>query len=561
MEKLIIYQVLPRLFGNTKNTNKLNGTILENGCGKFGDLSNKALQSIHKLGCNCIWYTGVIQHATKTDYSAYGIPKNNPYIVKGEAGSPYAITDYYSVDPDLAENPDRRMEEFEALIARTKANGLKVIIDFVPNHVAREYHATTRPKGVADLGADDCTDFAFHPQNNFYYIPGQGFAPRIDLGEGNAQYIESPAKATGNDCFHAYPGRDDWYETVKLNYGVDYSDGSNHFEPTPSTWLKMLDILNHWASKKIDGFRCDMAHMVPIEFWEWAIPRVKSAYPEILFIAEIYSPELYHDYLFRGKFDYLYDKVGLYDTLRAITEGSIPASCITAQWQQLNGIEHRMLNFLENHDEQRCASNFFARNAVRAIPALLVSALMNVNPFMIYFGQELGERGMDAEGFSGLDGRTTIFDYFSMVTMRAWNNQSQWNTQLLTTEQRKLRNSYQRVLTICNNEKAIREGVFFDLIYANHANAHFCTHTQYAFLRKMDNELLICVVNFSDQTSSVEVVIPKHAFEFLNIQEGYYLAEELLSNSKITKHLTDSKPFKTEIAPSSGVVWKIVLPA
>src|ERR1700712_5334449 len=98
-EKLIIYQLLPRLYGNTKQVNKFYGSIEENGVGKFNDINEKALQEIKKMGFTHVWFTGVIEHATMTDYSAYVIKPDDPDIVKGRAGSPYAIKDYYDVDP------------------------------------------------------------------------------------------------------------------------------------------------------------------------------------------------------------------------------------------------------------------------------------------------------------------------------------------------------------------------------------------------------------------------------------------------------------------------------
>ena len=319
-EKLIIYQVFTRLFGNNNNHCINNGSITENGCGKMADFTAKALGEIKKLGATHIWYTGIIEHATQTDYRRYNIRPDHPAIVKGKAGSPYAIKDYYDVDPDLAKDVPERMREFENLVQRTHRSGLKVIIDFVPNHVARQYHSDMQPDGTSQLGANDDTDYAFSPYNNFYYIPQSELHGQFDMkGAAAEPYKEFPAKATGNNRFDAYPNINDWYETVKLNYGVDYQNGGTcHFNPIPDTWNKMLDILMFWAEKHIDGFRCDMAEMVPVEFWEWAIPQVKAKYPALLFIAEVYNPKEYGNYLFRGKFDYLYDKVGLYDTLRAI---------------------------------------------------------------------------------------------------------------------------------------------------------------------------------------------------------------------------------------------------
>ncbi|MDE6287143.1 MAG: alpha-amylase, partial [Muribaculaceae bacterium] len=355
-----------------------------------------------------------IEHAHMPDYSRFGIPRHNPHVIKGQAGSPYAISDYYDIDPDLAEDVPCRMAEFEKCAERIHDAGMKVVIDFVPNHVAREYHSDAAPEGVEDFGAGDNKDMFFSPGNNFYYIPRQKFSPEIDLGNGDGAYEEFPARATGNDCFTAFPGRNDWYETVKLNYGVDPANGSKHFEPVPSTWFKMLNILNFWASKGIDAFRCDMVHMVPVEFWHWAIRRVREQFPHILFIAEIYDVALYRPYIFDGGFDYLYDKVTLYDTLRAIETGNVSAACLTSCWQTVEGIGNHMLNFLENHDEQRFASEQYAGDASRVLPSLVVSATIGTGAMMVYFGQEIGEPAADAEGYSGRDGRTTLFDYWSI---------------------------------------------------------------------------------------------------------------------------------------------------
>ena len=374
--KILIYQIFTRLFGNRSYNCVENGTLAENGCGKMSFFDDSVLRRIKKLGVTHVWYTGVIRHASKTDYSAFGIPCQHPAIVKGRAGSPYAIVDYYDIDPDLADDVDRRMEEFEALLQRSHKAGLKVIIDFVPNHVARQYKSVKKPDGVKDFGETDDVNKGFYPDNNFYYCPNESFAPYFDLkGEADDSYSEYPAKATGNNRFDAYPNKTDWYETVKLNYGVDYMGNTgNHFSPVPDTWNKMKDILLFWAAKGIDGFRCDMAEMVPCEFWGWVIPQVKKLHPELIFIAEVYNPNEYRNYIFNGHFDYLYDKVGLYDTLRAVVCGYGSATSITGCWQSVNDIQSHMLNFLENHDEQRIASDFFAGDARKALPALLVSA-------------------------------------------------------------------------------------------------------------------------------------------------------------------------------------------
>jgi len=557
MSKFVIYQVLPRLFGNENTTNKPNGTLAENGCGKFNSFTTKALSEIKLLGITHVWYTGVIEHATQTDYSAYGIPKDHPGVVKGKAGSAYAIKDYYDVDPDLAENVENRMAEFEALVERTHKVGMKVIIDFVPNHVARQYHSDAKPAGVVDLGETDHPEWAFSPLNNFYYIPNQPFNPQFDA-QG---YLEFPAKATGNDQFTASPGRNDWYETVKLNYGVNYVEGGQkQFSPVPDTWFKMRDILLYWASKKVDGFRCDMAEMVPVEFWGWAVTQVKAQYPQIIFIAEVYNPAEYRNYISNGKFDFLYDKVGLYDMLRNVTSRNYPVREITNSWQSLGGIENQMLNFLENHDEQRIASGFFSGNGVYAQPAMIVAATLTQAPVMIYAGQEFGEMGMDSEGFSGVDGRTTIFDYWGVKSLQAWSNNGKFDGSKLTPEQKALQLFYKKLLNIAISQKAITHGLMYDLVFANFENNKFNTHEQFAYFRKYEDELLLIVLNFDDKHLDTEVHFPYEAFQYLGLAEGTtYSLTNLLDDSDKFPLLTlnSQQPFISYMAPWKGLILKL----
>lgn len=562
-QKIIIYQVLPRLFGNASNRCQQGGDIHTNGCGKMADFTAKALGEIRHLGATHVWYTGLIEHATQTDYRRYNIRPDHPAVVKGKAGSPYAIKDYYDIDPDLAKDVPGRMKEFENLVQRTHRNGLGFIMDFVPNHVAREYDSDACPDGVVPLGKNDRPDHAFDPVNNFYYIPGTPLQGQFDMqADAPEAYQECPAKATGNDRFDAYPGINDWYETVKLNYGVDYVGGHTcHFSPIPDTWHKMRDILLFWASKGIDGFRCDMAEMVPVEFWEWAIPQVKSRYPQLLFIAEVYNPSLYRKYIYRGRFDYLYDKVGLYDTLRAIVCGRESATAITYRWQELDNIKEHMLNFLENHDEQRIASDFFAGEPWKAIPALVVSACMGSNPMMIYFGQEFGERGMDAEGFSGQDGRTTIFDYWSVDTVRRWRDGGKFDGRMLTDDEKRIQTLYRRILTLCNTEASIRRGSFFDLMYANRGGWRFNEHRQYAFLRKWGKEVLLCVANFDPQRVDVAVNVPEHAFECLQMSPMEQCrATDLLTDESFILGFVPYRPAEVSVEGYSARLLKIVLP-
>lgn len=555
--KPIIYQLLPRLFTNYCETPAVNGTLEQNGSGKLNTINDTILSEIRALGATHVWYTGVIEHSHDADYSAYGIPRDNPHVVKGHAGSPYAITDYYDIDPDLAEDVPARMAEFEALVGRTHRAGMKVIIDFVPNHVAREYRSDAKPAGIEDLGAADNREMFFSPDNNFYYITRQLFAPHIDMGSGADAYVEFPAKASGNDCFTAFPGVNDWYDTVKLNYGYDPGDHSRHFDHVPDTWLKMLHILRYWAAKGIDGFRCDMVHMVPLEFWAWAIPQVKERWPEVVFIAEIYDVALYRPFIEQGGFDYLYDKVNLYDTLRAIETQNHSAATLTNCWQTVEGIGGHMLNFLENHDEQRFASPFYAGDADRVVPSLVVAATMGTGPMMIYFGQELGEPGADAEGYSGLDGRTTIFDYWSVASVRRWLNRGDCRGSL-RPDQKALRNLYGRILRLAATEPAIAEGGFFDLMYVNYTNPRLNPHRHYVYLRHKDDDILLIAVNFGDEQADIAVNIPAHAFNTLNTPQGTDPgAHELLTGATAPMTLSASEPAELTVPAHGAAIWRL----
>ena len=548
----VIYQIFTRLYGNKTKNNKPNGTLQENGSAKMNDITATKLQRISRMGFTHVWFTGLIEHATQTDHTAFRISKDHPAVVKGKAGSPYAIKDYYDIDPDLAVSVPDRMKEFKALLNRTHKAGLKMVIDFVPNHVARHYHSDAAPKGVEDLGEKDDTTKGFDPQNNFYYLPGQQL--RTDFARSAAQtepYVELPAKATGNDCFNASPSRNDWYETVKLNYGIDYQGGrATHFSPTPSTWKKMTDILLFWAEKGVDAFRCDMAEMVPTAFWRHAVAAVKKEHPDVLFIGEVYNPAQYRDYLAAG-FDYLYDKVGLYDTLRAIVCGNASASCITSCWQATDDIKEHMLHFLENHDEQRIASAYFAGNAEKAKPALAAGALMSPGAYMVYAGQEIGEAGMDAEGFSGNDGRTTIFDYWNPASLQKLTAPA--FEKKLTPEEAALYDYYQKILTLCNSRKAFEQGGFFDLQYANYGRDYgYNCDRQYSFLRHFGREVYLVAVNFDPASVQVGIKIPSHAFDVLKLREGMKSAVSVMTEETVTVELRPDAPLYVQL-PAYGV--------
>jgi glycosidase len=542
-KKISIYQTLPRLFGNKNTQPKINGTVMENGAGKFDDYSDKALLAIRDLGITHIWFTGVLEHGTMTGYSQYGIAGDHPTLLKGRAGSPYAIKDYYDVDPDLATNVNSRMDEFEQLILRTHKTGLKAIIDFVPNHLFRQYHSDSKPEGTKDFGTDDDQSKAFYPANNFYYIPHQAFElpdniawlDQIKDEIPETPYQEKPAKVTGNDVFAGKPGNDDWYETIKLNYGVDIqANGKQYFDPVPDTWKKMLDILLFWSKKGVDGFRCDMAEMVPVEFWTWAIKVVKKEHPEMIFIAEIYNPFEYHSYVKMGGFDFIYDKVGLYDTLKSIITSGSSTLSISNCWKMLEGLDAHMLRFLENHDEVRFAADAFAGDPQVAIPAMTLTATMNRGPVMIYSGQEVGEPAEGASGFSGNDGRTTIYDYFNIPEHQKWMNDGKFDGGGLTPQQIRLRQFYQKILNFSIKYDAITNGEFYDLMWANNYDTLPVRDKIYIWLRHSPKQKLLFVANFDrNRGHNIKVKISNHAFDEMGWYKcGYFDAVELLWNAR-----------------------------
>ena len=527
MNKPIIYQMLPRLWGNDKIKPKKNGTLSDNGTGKFSDIDNDTLEYLQWLGCSHVWYTGIIRHSTQA--TEEGCIPSHPQFVKGKAGSPYAICDYYDVNPYLADDPDKRMEEFRALVRRTHEAGLKVIIDFVPNHVSRDYARTTCLEGHPVLGSNDDKSVHWKPENDFYYYVGECLTLPVAPPKGMEPYQECPAMATGNNCFSPSPGINDWFETIKINYGDEH---------TP-TWDKMYDIIDFWASEGVDGFRCDMVELVPPSFFKWLIAKAKEKYHSLIFVAEVYKKELYNEYIRNIGFDFLYDKSGLYDTLRTVVEKNVEVNAfpvelwqsttgITRNWQFLGDLQPYMLNFLENHDEQRFASEFFGKEAKNTFAPLYVSLYLNQAPFMIYFGEEVGEKGMDEEGFSGRDGRTTIFDWWSVSSIRRLRkliasgeyktlNVNKMTKSGLKKEEAEVFARFAQMLRFAAKDEAIRQGMTYDLCYCNSGSDGFDYNRHFAFLRDHEEHTLLIAANFSKTEARMKLTIPSHAFEWMEI--------------------------------------------
>ena len=588
-KKEVVYQVFTRLFGNINTTNKPWGTLEDNGVGKFNDFTNVALKEIKDLGVTHIWYTGVPHHDIINDYTKYGISNDDPDIVKGRAGSPYAVKDYYNVNPDLAENVDNRLQEFEALIERSHKAGLKVIIDIVPNHVARNYQSLSNPDGATDFGAEDDKTKTYDVNNNFYYNPGEsfkvpewkhGYAP---LGGENheladSKFEEVPAKWTGNGSRASQPDINDWYETVKVNYGVnpdgkkdfdelpegfDNEDYKKHFEfwkakTVPSSWKKFKDIAMYWTEKGIDGFRYDMAEMVPVEFWSYMNSHIKMTNPDAFLLAEVYNPSLYRDYIKKGKMDYLYDKVQLYDTLKHVIQGHGKTDNIPPILDDLSDIEHHMLHFLENHDEQRIASPDFAGNAEKGKPAMVVSATSSTAPTMVYFGQEFGEPGAEDLGF-GDPTRTSIFDYGSVPSQVRWVNNKKFDGGQSTEEEKSLRDFYKRLLNFTINSSALA-GSYQDIHAHNRYNTEWYNDKVLSFVRWSDNEKLIIISNFNaENTYGFELSLPQDIIEKWNLKDGEYNVEDQLFNTYKSKLVVDGNEasVRIDVKPLDSFILKI----
>ena len=587
--KAVVYQVFTRLFGNTNTTNKPWGTIEENGVGKFNDFTDKALSEIEALGVTHIWYTGVPHHGLITDYSEYGISNDDPDVIKGRAGSPYAIKDYYNVNPDLAVDVTKRLEEFKALIDRSHSANLKVLIDIVPNHVARNYQSLTKPEWVKDFGVDDDTTVEYKKNNNFYYVVNQDFEVPDFInnytplgGDTNpladGKFLESPAKWTGNGSRSPKPNIYDWYETVKVNYGVspegkkDFDELPDGFEnkdyvahfnfwkdkDVPDSWIKFKDIALYWLDKGVDGFRFDMAEMVPVSFWSFMNSAIKMKNPNAFLLAEVYQPHLYREYIKKGKMDYLYDKVQLYDTIKHIMQGKGLTDNIPPIIEDLKDIEHHMLHFLENHDEQRIASPEFAGNALKGKPAMVVSATISSSPTMLYFGQEFGEDGSENAGF-GKPSRTSIFDYVGVPSLQRWVNNKQFDGGKSLEKELTLRDFYKRLLNFTISSPALMGG-YLDIHNFNRQHTDNYTQKVLSFVRYNGQEKLIIISNFSvDNTYDFELQLPENVIKSLNLNEGVYQLEDQLYDTYTTSlHVLKNKAtVQIHLKPLESLVLKI----
>jgi len=586
--KPVVYQVFTRLFGNHNTTNKPWGTIAKNGVGKFSDFDHKALDGIKQLGVSHLWYTGVLHHAVINDYQAIGIDNDDPDVVKGRAGSPYAIKNYYSVNPDLADDPAQRLSEFKQLISRTHQHGMKVVIDIVPNHVARGYHSTNKPIGVSDFGANDDTTLEYHVNNNFYYVPGEDFSVPIALSDyqvlggeqhplSDGHFMESPAKWTGNGSRQAQPHANDWYETVKVNYGVR-PDGSHDFASLPQTyaskgyrehynywqgkvvpdsWVKFRDITQFWLAQGVDGFRYDMAEMVPVEFWSYLNSHIKMTNNDAFILAEVYNPAQYRNYIKLGLTDYLYDKVGFYDTLKGIMQGTMDTAQLVAIQGEVADIESHMLHFLENHDEQRISSPEFVGDARKGMPAMVVSATISRSPTMLYFGQAVGEDGSENAGF-GQPSRTSIFDYVGVPALQRWTNNGVFDGANLSTAERDLQHFYRTLMTFVANSPALN-GEYQSLHAFNLNQNSAYSQRQLAYVRWGSEQKLVIANNFDAKTPCEFVLaIPGDIIEKWQLKDGIHQVVDVLTGAAgLLQVKQGNGTISISLAPLASVIYQV----
>lgn len=586
-ERPVIYQLLPRLFSNTNETRKPNGTLVENGCGTFAGINDAALSALKETGFTHLWLTGVLEQASGTAYP--GRPADVPDILKGIAGSPYAIKDYFDVCPDYALDPERRLEEFKGLVDRCHAHGFKVLIDFVPNHVARSYLSDVRPE--LTFGEGDDRDVFFSRENHFYYLrssdPGEG--PPLKLptaGMDGCSGLFEPethfGRVSGNNVVSWSPTIYDWYETAKLNYGHDFTSGrdTSHLpgpdappDEVPKTWRTMDAILAYWQDIGVDGFRVDMAHMIPMEFWRWSVKQARARDESVFFSAEAYDNDPAKltdahvlDALLEAGFDAIYDDP-VYDALMDLYDDARKWANDLDQLTFSGDRFHRSLRYAENHDEVRLASpKEWAGLGMRVgIPATAVLFGMGRGPLMIYSGQEVGEPAIGAEGFSGDNARTTIFDYWSMPEFVKWVNGGRFDGGCLSEDQRKLRAWYGKLIRL-TKEPAFTQGEFYGLNHANKENPAFgrldgetvSGHWLYAYLRRdpESGQTFLVLANFHGSASieGARVRLPEHGLHWLDVADQ--------STLRFTEELAEPWSAECEVAslPGDGLSLPVLPP-
>lgn len=579
----VIYQLFVRHFSNFKQGGQPWGDIAQNGCGSFVDVNDAALESIARLGVTHIWLTGVLRHATRTEYP--GIPASPECVVKGKAGSPYAVTDYYDIDPDLAKNSERRMEEFQALLKRCRRWGLIPLIDFVPNHVSRNYRSLVKPE--CTFGAHDRTDVFFARDNSFYYLEPFGGNRTLLLPEGEYHPERGCGRVSGNNAATWTPGAYDWYETVKLNYGSDYRHGAEAAEAlpgilapkraVPATWQLMDDILAYWQNMGVGGFRCDMAHMVPMPFWSWIIANARLRDSSVFFMAEAYNDHMkltpgdVHEALTNAGFRGVYDAPA-YHALRRLYEEGSWANDLDAFNRPEKCTFFTGVRYVENHDEPRLASPLHwgasGANVAQALMTLQYTA--TASPVLIYNGQECSERAEGPGGYGGDNGRTSIFDYTNLPRFQHWTNGGRYDGALMTEEESALRRYMASLLPLLQHP-ALSKGSFYGLNWANRCTKGYgrCEgesvsgHYLYAFLRhfRPSKSTVIIVCNLSpEREAHTHIHIPEDAVRWAFKKPRRHVFRNLLSPTEAPLIINDddlkNHGFPIHLPAGKAAVWE-----
>ena len=244
---------------------------------------------------------------------------------KGTLGSYYAIADYKAINPEFG-----TMEDFENFLAAAHKLGFRVVLDCVANHTSPD------AKWINECPAD-------------WYM-------RDSLGNTVVNY--------------------DWYDIAELNYGKR------------EVWDAMADQMRFWMEKGVDGFRCDMACEVPLEFWQETIAALREDYPGMYMLAEGEEPKLHSLSGFNSSYAW-----ELHHMLNAIARGekNIPE---LLEYIQKDAERHPAdafrLMFTSNHDENSWAGTEFERMGDAAkLMAVLTFTLPSGQP-LIYTGQEMG---------------------------------------------------------------------------------------------------------------------------------------------------------------------------
>jgi glycosidase len=561
--KPVIYQLVVRYFGNTRGANVVDGDIHENGCGQFADINDRAIAELGRLGVTHVWLTGVLRQATLTDHSSIGLPPDPPDIVKGRAGSFYAVRDCVDVCPDYAVHPERRMAEFEALLGRIHAAGLRVLIDLVPNHVSRNHASDAE---CFDFGRGDDQSQFFTPTNNFYYLvdppgraltlpkpahwnpPGVVFGGPFEREDGRPGHTP---KATGGDDYtqvvQTQPSENIWYETIKLNYGYDFRTQQGHYDPLPRTWRMVDALIAFWQRKGVDGFRCDFAHYVPSEAWAYLIGRARQPNAAAFFMAESYpypgsaDPVHHQSQLIDAGFDAVYHSRA-YDALKRIYQGH----GVDAYEREMSALDDRSrphyLEYLENHDERRIPSpivahaspgdsGFGSSHAAHQLAPLQL--LYSQGPVLVLNGQEVGEPGAGATGFKGDNGRTTLFDYWRMPSFARWVNDHAYDGGQLDSGSAALRRYYRDLLGLCQHPSITGSG------YWSLGSRHGADHGPgvskwlYAFARYApgSGRLVLVVANFRpDSAEAGQLRVPRELTRAAGVADGTSLHVRLILN-------------------------------